>query len=70
MGSRLGWFFRKLQVLAVLFVLGLLYLYFKSKAGYLDQMKATAFLALIMPLLFYLAVEDAARRGVAARRRP
>jgi hypothetical protein len=69
--SRLTWFFRKLEILALLFVLGLLYVYFKSKVGYLDQMKASVFLVLMVPLLIYLSVEDAVRRApTAARRRP
>ncbi len=71
MRSRLTWFFRKLEILALLFVLGLLYVYFKSKVGYLDQMKASVFLVLMVPLLIYLSVEDAVRRApTAARRRP
>jgi uncharacterized membrane protein SirB2 len=69
--SRLTWLFRKLEILALLFVLGLLYVYFKSKVGYLDQMKASVFLVLMVPLLIYLSVEDAVRRApTAARRRP
>jgi hypothetical protein len=69
--SRLTWFFRKLEILALLFVLGLLYVYFKSKVGYLDQMKASVFLVLMVPLLIYLSVEDAVRGApTAARRRP
>ncbi|MCI4465825.1 MAG: hypothetical protein RXQ56_01500 [Thermoproteus sp.] len=71
MRSRLTWLFRKLEILALLFVLGLLYVYFKSKVGYLDQMKASVFLVLMVPLLIYLSVEDAVRRApTAARRRP
>jgi hypothetical protein len=69
--SRLTWLFRKLEILALLFVLGLLYVYFKSKVGYLDQMKASVFLVLMVPLLIYLSVEDAVKRApTAARRRP
>ncbi|MEL9990148.1 MAG: hypothetical protein QXP98_02675 [Thermoproteus sp.] len=60
--GRVAWFFRKIQAMAVLFVLWLLYLYFKIKAGPLDQMRAMAFLALIMPLLFYISIEDAVRK--------
>jgi len=67
--SRLTWFFRKLEILALLFVLGLLYVYFKSKVGYLDQMKASVFLVLMVPLLIYLSVEDAVRRAPTAARR-
>ncbi|MFP3192745.1 MAG: hypothetical protein RXR02_06510 [Thermoproteus sp.] len=71
MRSRLTWLFRKLEILALLFVLGLLYVYFKSKVGYLDQMKASVFLVLMVPLLIYLSVEDAVRRApTAAKRRP
>ncbi|MFP3348476.1 MAG: hypothetical protein RXN90_04040 [Thermoproteus sp.] len=71
MRSRPTWLFRKLEILALLFVLGLLYIYFKSKVGYLDQMKASVFLVLMVPLLIYLSVEDAVRRApTAARRRP
>ncbi|KUO84029.1 MAG: hypothetical protein AT711_06130 [Thermoproteus sp. CIS_19] len=71
MRSRLTWLFRKLEILALLFVLGLLYVYFKSKVGYLDQMKASVFLVLMVPLLIYLSVEDAVKRApTAARRRP
>jgi len=71
MRSRLTWFFRRLEILALLFVLGLLYVYFKSKVGYLDQMKASVFLVLMVPLLIYLSVEDAVRRTpTAAKRRP
>jgi uncharacterized membrane protein SirB2 len=69
--SRLTWLFRKLEILALLFVLGLLYIYFKSKVGYLDQMKASVFLVLMVPLLIYLSVEDAVKRApTAAKRRP
>ncbi|PLC62671.1 hypothetical protein B7L68_07135 [Thermoproteus sp. CP80] len=71
MRSRLTWLFRKLEILALLFVLGLLYVYFKSKVGYLDQMKTSVFLVLVVPLLIYLSVEDAVKRApTAARRRP
>ena len=71
MRSRLTWFFRRLEILALLFVLGLLYVYFKSKVGYLDQMKASVLLVLMVPLLIYLSVEDAVRRApTAAKRRP
>ncbi|MEZ0248355.1 MAG: hypothetical protein ABWJ97_03685 [Thermoproteus sp.] len=61
--NKITWFFRRVQVAAMLFVLWLLYLYFKLKAGPLDQMRAMAFLALIMPLLFYISIEDAVRKA-------
>ncbi len=60
---RVARFFKRLYALAVLFVLGLLFLYFKTKSGALDQMRAMLFLSLIMPLLFSMAVEDAVRKA-------
>lgn len=60
--GRITRFFRKVYAMFILFLLGLLFLYFKSKAGALDHMRAMLFLSLIVPLLFSIALEDAVRK--------
>ncbi|MBP1449121.1 MAG: hypothetical protein JZD41_03790 [Thermoproteus sp.] len=58
----LAWFFRKIEVYSVLFALWLFYLYFKSRAGFMDSMRAMLFWSLILPLIAYLAIGDEIRR--------
>lgn len=54
--------FRKLYALFLLFLMGLLLMYFKWRGGFLNSMRATALWAIIFPLVFAIAVEDSLAR--------
>lgn len=55
-------FFKKLYAMFMLLLLGLLFMYFKSRAGALDHARAVLFLSLAIPLLFSIAVEEAVKK--------
>nr|KJR73925.1 MAG: hypothetical protein TU35_02975 [Thermoproteus sp. AZ2] len=62
--NRITWAFKKFEAYVMLFILGILYLYFKSKIGidFVNSMRAFLIWSIIFPLLFYIAIGEGLHR--------